>query len=739
MLKAHAEPHPFGHKKRIRSLQLEAVAKAGHPKTMGRPEKYEAPAGKPSRSCLTTNVKALLAVAAVLLLWKHLLFNTSRPEFSYEELQDFLLNIPSAQKAREWSSYYTWGSHFPGQGLDQAQWTQTKWSEFGIAKVEVTSHSVYLSRPQGQRVALLDLKKADDQVVHEVSFIENDVPPGGAERPFIPAFFAWSARGNVTAEYVYANFGLDQDYEDLARAGINVEGKIVIIKLTFNSPLLERLNATASRFTQIASATKAGAIGVLAYTDTQGDDPYTEANGYLPFPDGPARPPSMIQRGTIGVVESSPNDDEFRATIPTIPAIPISYADAAKLLRALNSRGPAAADFNERWAGGGLGYMGVQYNVGPSSPSVVIHLSSNPEIQIGQVHNVMGTIEGSIKDEIILLGNHRDTWGPGAGDSHSGSSALNEVVRAFGAALRKGWKPLRTIVFASWEGEEVGRVGSRSWLQENTQTANTSIAAYLNVVEAAAGARFHAQASPLLSKAILEVTDQVLSPNQTISRQTVLDVWGGDIRFGTAGDSILFQGCACLPSSDFGFLTGPGDPVFPYHSMYDTLEYMDKYGDPTWEYHVATAKVWGLLAARLAETPVLSFNVTDYAIAMKKAANSLETLFPKSENTFLKPLQEAIEALFPVAMAHDSRSSALLESALAQRTAPWLRAKLQTVNQKYMYFERIFCRDLKRLTKDTNHLFVPSTPYYVHKRGFPHLEMAIKTGNTSQIESRRPS
>ena len=347
---------------------------------------------------------------------------------------------------------------------------------------------------------------------------------------------------------------------------------------------------------------------------------------------------------------------------------------------------------------------------------------------------MIGTIEGSIKDEVILLGNHRDTWGPGAGDSHSGSSALNEVVRAFGAALQQGWKPLRTIVFASWEGEEVGRVGSRSWLQENTQKVNTTIVAYLNVVEAAAGQKFHTQASPLLSKAILEAADRVLSPNQTVSRQTVLDVWGGDIRFGTAGDSILFQGCACLPSSDFGFLTGPGDPIFPYHSQYDTLEYMDKYGDPTWEYHVTTAKVWASLAARLVETPVLSFNVTDYAIAMKQAANFLETLLSDSDATNLELVQEAIGSLFQAAVAHDSNSASLLEKALAEPTTPELRAELRAVNKKYMSFERIFCRDLEQLTKDTNHLFVPSTPYYVHKSGFPHLEKAIQTANVSQIE-----
>lgn len=270
---------------------------------MGRPDEHGHHEGrKPPRRWLATGMKAFLTVAAGFMIYQQWSNPISKLEFSYAELQDLLLNVPCPHKAREWSSYYTWGSHFPGEGFDQARWTKTRWSEFGLQDLEITRHSVYLPRLKDQRVALLNFNQTHNQVVHEVSLMEDTAPPGSAERPFIPAFFAWSPKGNVTAEYVYANFGLDQDYEELLQRGISVKGKIVIIKLTFNSPLLERLNATASRFNQILSATKAGAIGVLAYTDTQGDEPYTEANGYLPLPDGPARPPSMIQRGTIGLI-----------------------------------------------------------------------------------------------------------------------------------------------------------------------------------------------------------------------------------------------------------------------------------------------------------------------------------------------------------------------------------------------------------------------------------------------------
>lgn len=191
--------------------------------------------------------------------------------------------------------------------------------------------------------------------------------------------------------------------------------------------------------------------------------------------------------------------------IPSIPSLPISYLDALPLLKALNGHGPKAKDFNKYWQGGGLGYKGIDYNIGPSPDHLALNLYNEQDYQITPLWNVIGIINGTIPDEVIVLGNHRDAWIlGGAGDPNSGSAALNELVRSFGAALEAGWKPLRTIVLASWDGEEYGLVGSTEWVEEYLPWLSASTVAYLNVDVGTAGPHFTASAAPLLNKALIE-------------------------------------------------------------------------------------------------------------------------------------------------------------------------------------------------------------------------------------------
>ena len=302
-----------------------------------------------------------------------------------------------------------------------------------------------------------------------------------------------------------------------------------------------------------------------------------------------------------------------------IPSLPISYADALPLLKALNGHGPKASSFNKYWHGGGLTYKGVEYNIGPSPDSVVLNLVNEQEYVTTPLWNVIGIINGTAKDEVIVVGNHRDAWiAGGAGDPNSGSAALNEVIRSFGEALNAGWKPLRTIVFASWDGEEYGLVGSTEWVEEYLPWLSASTVAYLNVDVGARGKQFDAAASPLLNNLLYTVTGSVPSPNQTIEGQSVGDLWDGHIRtMGSGSDFTAFQDFAGIPSLDFGFASGPNDAVYHYHSNYDSFHWMDTYGDSKWHYHVTVAKVLALLIAQLNETPVLSLSARDYAKGLK--------------------------------------------------------------------------------------------------------------------------
>lgn len=370
---------------------------------------------------------------------------------------------------------------------------------------------------------------------------------------------------------------------------------------------------------------------------------------------------------------------------------------------ALNGHGPNASSFNKYWQGGGLANKGVAYNIGPSPNSIVLNLMNDQEYVTTPIWNVIGVINGSLPDEAIILGNHRDAWvAGGAGDPNSGSAALNEVICAFGAAMKAGWKPLRTIVFASWDGEEYGLIGSTEWVEEYLPWLSAGSVAYLNVDVGAVGPDFVTAASPLLNNAIFDAAAMVLSPNQTVKGQTILDVWDKKIHtMGSGSDFTAFQDFAGIPSLDLGFKPGFNTPVYHYHSNYDSFHWMDTFGDSKWHYHVTVAKIWALIAANLCETPVLALSVTDYAVGLSAYLDSVKEKVGKSpvdlEGAFsFKPLEDATDKLADVAVAFDSYTADL--TARLGENVPWWqwwkRARLfyevRKANSKYKQLERQF-------------------------------------------------
>jgi N-acetylated-alpha-linked acidic dipeptidase len=388
-------------------------------------------------------------------------------------------------------------------------------------------------------------------------------------------------------------------------------------------------------------------------------------------------------------------------SIPSIPSLPLSYKEALPILKALNGHGPKASDFNKYWQGGGLAHKGVEYNIGPTPDDVVINLYNQQEYVTTPLWNVIGVIKGSIPDEVVILGNHRDAWiAGGAGDPNSGSAALNEVVRSFGAALKAGWKPLRTIVFASWDGEEYGLIGSTEWVEENLPWLSKTNVVYLNVDVAARGTVFKASASPLLNKALYEVTDTVKSPNQTIQGQTIRDAWDGSIStMGSGSDFTAFQDFAGVASLNIEFTGGDNDPVYHYHSNYDSFDWMKGFGDPGWHYHVTIAKLFSLLAAYFSEQPVLPLNATDYAIGLQKYLDRIKPNadnLPKHARFNFEPLEDAILELHQAAVVFDAWAEEL-KSHLDDHV-PWFRwwqkvrlyFRIRVVNDKYKALERQF-------------------------------------------------
>ncbi|QPG95944.1 hypothetical protein C2857_002644 [Epichloe festucae Fl1] len=562
---------------------------------------------------------------------------------SHEQLKNILLETPTADHAREWSQYYASGPHLAGKNFSQADWTREKWQSWGV-DASIAEYDVYINYPVDHSLSLLKKSDKDDSWTSAFNaslteaVLEED--PTTSLKDRVPTFHGYSASGNVTGQFVYVNYGTYQDYQDLVDAGIDLKGKIAIAKY-----------GSIFRGLKIKRAQELGMLGALLYSDPGDDGDKTEANGYKQYPEGPARHESSVQRGSVQFLSTRPGDPTTpgypskpgvpRApahdSTPSIPSLPISYADAIPILKALNGHGPKASDLNSFWKKNlGLEYKGVDYNIGPSPENMVLKLYSQQEYVTTPQWDVIGIVNGTVPDEVIVVGNHRDAWiAGGAADPNSGSAVLNEVVRSVGKAVGAGWKPLRTIVFGSWDGEEYGLIGSTEWVEEYLPWLSGSNVAYINVDVGASGPSFRASAAPLLNQVLRDATHMVPSPNQTVTGQTVGDVWGGKIStMGSGSDFTAFQDHAGVPCIDMGFRRAANGPVYHYHSNYDSSHWMDKFGDPGFRYHLAMARVLGMIVAELANTVVIPFGATEYADALGNYLDKVEAkLKPDAEPT----------------------------------------------------------------------------------------------------------
>lgn len=416
----------------------------------------------------------------------------------------------------------------------------------------------------------------------------------------------------------------------------------------------------------------------------------------------------------------------------------MSIMDAIHLMKILNGHGPLATEINQSWEGGALGFYGVKYNIGPSPDNISLRLVNQAEIVDAQVHHVVGSIEGKITDEVVIVGNHRDAWGPGAGDPSSGSAALNEVVRSFGVAVQHGWQPHRTIVFASLEGEEFGIVGALLWIQDHLRWMKQTVVAYLNTVVAAAGPKFHAKASPLLYRTVQVATDQVVSPDQTVPGQSVRDAWGGFIGTAGGGDAIGFIGLPCVSTVDIGFAPGPGDAVFPYHTGFDNFEWMDTVGDSEWTYHVTSARILSLMTAHLTESVVLDFSVTDYAEFLKFWAVDIAENRAWSSVIDLTPLINTVQRLSYSAEQFDRYVDTLRSSqGTWWKFWDWRKsnAAIQCVNKIYISFERQFYYNegIDGFPGQHHVLYEPSA-WHRNDHPMPGLYKSLRNSNWTNAE-----
>lgn len=418
----------------------------------------------------------------------------------------------------------------------------------------------------------------------------------------LPTYNAYSADGDVTAPLVYVNYGTPEDYETLKRNGVNVRGKIVIARY-----------GAVWRGTKAKVAQENGAAGCLIYSDPR-DDGYFQGDVY---PMGAFRPPDGVQRGSIMDMPlyvgdpltpgwaSIPGARKLPLTeapsIMKIPVLPISYDDASHLLQQL--KGPVAA---EAWRGA----LGFTYHLGPGPAKVRLKVESDWSTK--PVHNVIARIPGSVyPDQWVLYGNHHDAWVNGANDPASGASALLETARTLATLTRRGWKPKRSILFALWDAEEFGLVGSTEWVEKHKTELDQKLVAYLNSDSTGmgrlSGGGSHTLESfyrevlrdvphPLTGKPLLEPRVDRKAPEAEQQRLAPL---------GAGSDYVAFLHHAGIASLNLGFGAEGGGV---YHSIHDTFDWYSRFSDGDFVFGRAFTGLMATLLVRLSDSALVPFD-----------------------------------------------------------------------------------------------------------------------------------
>ncbi|HEX3888096.1 MAG TPA: transferrin receptor-like dimerization domain-containing protein [Phenylobacterium sp.] len=529
-----------------------------------------------------------------------------------------------------------------------AEWIAAQLKSWGWdAKIE--TFEVLYPTPISESLELVGGPGAPYKAMLTEPPIPGDLPT--YTKDALPAYVAYQGDGDVTAPLVYANYGMPEDYLALERMGISVKGKIVITRYGGGwrglKPLLAQMH---------------GAAGALIYSDPK-DDGYATADVY---PKGPARPPHGFQRGSVADMPIYPGDpltpgvgatkDAKRidrkdaVTILKIPCLPISYADAQALLASLD--GPVApANFR--------GSLPITYHIGGSSAGGQVHLAVKSDWSMKTLYDVIGTLKGAEEpNDWIVRGNHHDGWVMGASDPLSGQIALLAEAKAFGALEKTGWKPKRTIVYTSWDGEEPMLLGSTEWAETHGAELKAKAVVYINSDGNGRGF-FRAEGSHAFQHFVNEVSADVKDPETGVSvrdraraRLAVGMSEGGgnrggdanspqmkaaatdptkDIPLGALGsgsDYSAFLQHLGLPSIDFAY-GGEGESGGVYHSLYDDYQHHSTFVDPGFVYDALLAKTVGRAVMRLADTdlPVQRYGdfadtVSTYLDEVKKLADT---------------------------------------------------------------------------------------------------------------------
>ncbi len=658
----------------------------------------------------------------------------SRAELERESAFDGLI---SKADLRTWLEHLAARPHHVGSewGRANAEWMRDLFASWGY-EARIESFDVLFPTPKLRELELVAPTRFRARL--DEGSVAAD-PTSSQKQEQLPGYNIYSVDGDVEAELVYVNYGLPADYEELALHGIDVRGKIVLARY-----------GGSWRGIKPKVAAEHGAVGCLIFSDPSGDG-YTQGD---PWPKGGWRSRESVQRGSVADMPLYSGDPltpgvgatkeakrlpvaEAR-TLTRIPVLPISYGDAEPLLRALG--GPMTP---EGWRGA----LPLPYRFGPGPARV--HLRLEFDWNLKPVHDVIAVLEGAeLPDEWIVRGNHHDAWVNGASDPVSGMVSLLAEAKAIGALAKAGFRPRRTLVYAAWDGEEPGLLGSTEWAETHEAELREKVVAYLNTDSVSRGL-MGAAGSHSLERLVNEVGRAVVDPERSVpvlERAKAAAIAQGDekaraklratadLRIGALGSGSDFTpflqhvGVAAL-NVDFG-----GEEQYgQYHSIYDSIAHYERFGDPGFDYVAKAAEMNGRLTLRLSESDVLPFTLDRTAAAigeyatelreltaeLRRAAEERERLLADGslllaadpQQTFVAPpaldrvpflefapIENAVALFERAATAFEKARTAAVERGLDAATRSELNRFLRT-------FER-------RLTSDAG---LPGRPWYRHQ------------------------
>lgn len=548
------------------------------------------------------------------------------------EIETKFKSIPSPDEEHRQHRIFTQEPHTAGskRNHELAEYISDEWKKQGLEDVVIRRYDVYGTNPKSASLEMI--APAHYTALLRETPIDGDTD---SKNPNISsAWLGMSISGEVTAPVVYAHSGNPEDYDLLRKNGIDVKGKIVLVRYS---------NPYSYRGFKALTAQREGAAAILIYSDPA-EDGYKQGKV---DPEGPWGPEYHIQRGAITYDFIVPGDPQTpgwaslpgakripvaqAASVPKIIALPLSWHDAKPLLA--NMDGPVAP---QDWQGG----LPIEYHLG--GQRVQVHLNVEMDNHLQPYYVVEGRIRGSdLPDEWVVLGNHRDAWVFGGVDPSSGTASMMELTRALGQLKKQGIRPRRTLVICSWDGEEIGLTGSTEWGEQFASELRSKGVTYINVDEATSGPNFHGQAVASLAPMLEETTRSLQDPSgktlyaawkatsqreKAAGKQTgqmndsgVASTTLADTRIGSGSDHTVFLNFIGMPVIGLQF---DGD-YGVYHSAYDDFFWMNHFGDPGYRYHTLMSQLWGVTALRLANADLLPFDFASYASNLRQFVNDL--------------------------------------------------------------------------------------------------------------------